>query len=69
MPDNLARLGWLIDTDLPGVPDETNGHDNPDGSDALDDLVGPSRAKDLDGLGRVGSTNLTAMTGSYGLSG
>jgi len=51
------------------VPDETNGPNNPYGSDAPDDLVGPSRANNLDGLGRAESTNLTAMTGPYGPSG
>jgi len=51
---------------MSSVPDDTNGSDYPDGSDRLDDLVGPSRANNLDELGRAGLTNLTDMTDLYG---
>jgi len=56
-------------TDLSSVPNETNGPDNPDRSDGPDDLVGPSWANNLDGLGQAGSTKLMGITGSYTPSG
>jgi len=47
--DDLAKSGRPIDTNLLGVLDDKNRSDNPYGLSRFDDLVGPSRANDLDG--------------------
>jgi len=51
-PNDLARSGRRIDTDLSGVPDETNRPDNLDGSNQPNDLGRldqPDWPNDLDG--------------------
>ena len=75
-PDNLDRTDGPTTraipvgstTNLSGVSNDTNRPDNPDGSGAINDPVGPSWANDLDGLGRAGLTNLTSMICPYGPS-